>query len=317
MSGNLKSSSKGKTMPAKFTYVKKRLYESRELYLIFALPLLYFIVFRYGAMGWLQLAFRNFNPRLGLWDSPWVGLRHFRTFFAAPDFFRLLRNTVLLAVYNLLWFFPFPIILALMINEVRQSRLKRFVQSVTYLPHFFSVVIIAGMMVSFLVRDGLINQIIMFFGGSPVPFLSDPRWFRTIYIASEIWQGAGWASILYLAALAGVNQEFYESAVIDGASKLQQIRYISLPSIGPVISIMFLLGVGGMLNFGFQKILLIYSGPIYETADVIQTFVFRRGIIGADYGFASAVGLFQSLFSLILIVTANSIARKLGGTSLW
>lgn len=302
---------------SKRAYVKKRLWQSRELYLLFAIPFVYYIIFRYGTMVWLTLAFRDFNPRLGLWGSPWVGFRHFRNFFAAPDFFRLIRNTVLLSTYQLLWFFPIPIILALMINEVRQSKIKKFIQSISYLPHFFSVVIVAGMAVSFLTRDGLINQIVMFFGGDPIPFLLEPGWFRTIFISTVVWQGAGWASILYLAALSGVSPEFYESAVIDGASKLQQIRYISIPSIAPIISIQLLLSVGSMLNIGFERVLLLYSGPVYETADIIATFVFRRGLIAADFGFGSAVSLFQSVISLFLIVAANGAAKKMGGTSLW
>lgn len=297
--------------------MKKRIWESRELYLLFALPFLYYVIFKYGAMVWLTLAFKDFNARLGLWDSAWVGLKHFRAFFNTPDFSRLLRNTLLLSVYNLIFSFPVPILLALMINEVKQAKFKKAVQSITYLPHFFSTVIICGMLVNFLTADGMINQFIGLLGNKPIPFLTEPGWFRTIYISSGIWQSAGWGSIMYLAALSGVDPQIYESAVIDGASKLQQVRYISLPSIAPIISIQLLLSIGSMLSIGYEKIILLYNGATYETADVISTYVYRRGLIAADYGYGTAVSLFQSVFCLILIVSANKAAKKLGGTSLW
>ena len=298
-------------------HIWKRIKENRFLYLIFALPFLYYIVFKYGAMSWLLLAFKDFNARKGLWGSEWVGFEHFLKFFSTPDFFRLLRNTVLLSFYNLIFSFPVPIFLALMINEVQQKPFKKVVQSITYLPHFFSTVIICGMLVNFLTSDGLINQIIVTFGGRPVNFLTDPRWFRTIYIASGIWQGAGWGSIMYLAALTGVDPQLYESAVIDGATRIQQNWYISLPSIAPIISIQLLLSIGGMLSVGYEKIILLYNGSTYETADVISTYVYRRGLLGADYGYGTAVSLFQSVISLALILISNKIAAKVGQMSLW
>lgn len=297
--------------------IKKRLKESKYLYLLFALPFLYFIVFKYGAMAWLLLAFKDFNARVGLWGSEWVGFAHFRAFFETPDFWRLLRNTVLLSVYNLIFSFPVPIILALMINEVQQKHFKKAVQSITYLPHFFSTVIICGMLVNFLTTDGLINNLIVALGGSPISFLTEPKWFRTIYIVSGVWQSAGWGSIMYLAALTGIDPQLYESAVIDGATKFQQMRYISLPSISPIISIQLLLSIGGILSVGYEKIILLYNGATYETADVISTYVYRRGLQGADYGYGTAVSLFQSVISLVLIVASNKIAAKLGETSLW
>lgn len=295
----------------------KRIKENKFLYLLFALPFLYYIVFKYGAMAWLLLAFKDFSARKGLWGSEWVGFEHFINFFSTPDFFRLLRNTVLLSLYNLIFSFPVPVFLALMINEVQQKPFKKAVQSITYLPHFFSTVIICGMLVNFLTSDGLINQIIVTFGGQPVNFLTDPRWFRTIYIASGIWQSAGWGSIMYLAALTGVDPQLYESAVIDGATKVQQTWYISLPSITPIISIQLLLSIGSMLTVGYEKIILLYNGSTYETADIISTYVYRRGLLGADYGYGAAVSLFQSVISLVLIVVSNKIAAKVGETSLW
>ncbi len=295
----------------------KQLKDNRYLYLIFFLPFVYFIVFKYGAMGWLLLAFKDFNARVGLWGSKWVGLAHFRNFFSTPDFSRLLRNTILLSVYNLLFSFPVPIILALMINEVRQKKFKKIVQSISYLPHFFSTVIICGMLVNFLTIDGLINNIVTLFGGHPINFLTEPKWFRTIYIASGIWQGAGWGSIMYLAALSGVDPQLYESAVIDGATRIKQIWYISLPSITPIISIQLLLSLGGILSVGYEKVILLYNGSTYETADIISSYVYRRGLQGADYGYGTAVSLFQSVISLVLIVISNKIAAKVGQTSLW
>lgn len=297
----------------------RRIKESKQLYLIFLLPFIYFVVFRYGAMGWLLLAFKNFDPTKGLMGSDWVGLKHFIDFFSMPDFWRLLRNTLLISIYSILFSFPIPIILALMVNEVGNRRFKKVVQSVTYLPHFFSVVIICGMIVDFLTADGLINKIIMFFGGQPISFLTDPKWFRTIYIVSGIWQGAGWGSIMYLAALNGVDPQLYESAVIDGASKLQQIRHISLPAIMPIISVQLLMNIGSLLSVGYEKIILLYNGATYETADVISTYVYRRGLQGADYGYGTAVNLFQSVISLILVVIANKVANKVsdGEGGLW
>lgn len=270
-------------------------------------------------MGWLTLAFKDYNAVEGLWGSEWVGLKHFIDFFKMPDFWKLLRNTLLISLYSLIFSFPVPILLALMINEVGNKFFKKTVQSITYLPHFFSTVIICGMLVDFLTTDGMINRIITAFGGEPISFLTDPRWFRTIYIASGIWQGAGWGSIMYLAALNSVDTQLYESAVIDGANKVQQAWYISLPAILPIISVQLLLNIGSMLSVGYEKIILLYNGATYETADVISTYVYRRGLQGADYGYGTAVSLFQSVVSLILVVVANRFANKVseGEGALW
>lgn len=299
--------------------VRIRLKQSWQLYVIFALPLLYFLVFRYGAMGWLTLAFKDYNAVEGLWGSEWVGFKHFIDFFKMPDFWKLLRNTLLISLYSLIFSFPVPILLALMINEVGNKFFKKTVQSITYLPHFFSTVIICGMLVDFLTTDGMINRIIVAFGGEPISFLTDPKWFRTIYIASGIWQGAGWGSIMYLAALNSVDTQLYESAVIDGANKIQQARYISLPAILPIISVQLLMNIGSMLSVGYEKIILLYNGATYETADVISTYVYRRGLQGADYGYGTAVSLFQSVVSLILVIVANRFANKVseGEGALW
>lgn len=297
--------------------IKKRIWTSRYLYLLFLFPLLYFIIFKYGAMLWLTIAFKDYNAVQGLWKSEWIGFKHFVTFFQTPDILRLIRNTILLSVYSLLWSFPMPIFLALMINEVQNKPFKKAVQNISYLPHFFSTVIICGILVNILSTNGLINQFLGLFGVEPINFLTKPQYFRTIYIASGIWQSIGWGSIIYLAALSGVDPGLYESAVIDGAGKLQQMWYISLPSILPIIVIQFLLSLGRIMSVGYEKVLLLYNGSIYETADVISTYVYRRGLESSEFSYATAVSMFESVINIILVWTVNKIAQHLGETSLW
>ncbi|HUT15694.1 MAG TPA: ABC transporter permease subunit [Anaerolineae bacterium] len=295
----------------------KALNRDKALHLMMLLPLAYFIVFRYVPMYGVTLAFKDFDSQGGILGSPWVGLKHFRTFFSDPYSYTLIRNTVLLRLWILALGFPAPIMLALLLNEIRQEGFKRFVQSCSYLPHFISMVVICGMIVSFVASDGPVNRIVEFFGGKPYAWLQRPEWFRPIYVLSGIWQGAGWGSVLYLAALTAINPELYEAAVIDGAGRWQRMRHITLPGIAPTATIMFLLSIGQMLTVGYTKVLLLYNGATYETADVLGTYVYRRGIQGADYGFATAVGLFQSLVGLVFIVASNRMAKKLGDTSLW
>ena len=301
----------------KIVYIKKRLNESKYLYLIFALPLIYILIFKYGAIFWLSIAFKDYNAFIGLAASPWVGFKYFKLFIEDPYFWKLIRNTVLLNTNMIFFFFPVPIILALMINDIRNRQFKKFVQTVTYLPYFLSTVVVCGLLVNTLSSDGIFNKIINALGGKSIPFLTTPAWFRPIYILSEVWQKAGWGSIIYLAALTGINTQLYEAAMIDGANKWQQTWYISIPGIAPVISIQLLLTIGRILSVGYEKILLLYNGSTYETADVISTYVFRRGIMGADYSYGTAVGLFQAVLGLILVVLANKAASKIGQTSLW
>lgn len=312
------ASAQGAAVPrSKWAVIRRKIWASRYLYLLFFLPFVYFIVFKYGAMVWLTIAFKDYNAIVGLFRSPWVGLKYFRIFFAAPDFFRLLRNTLLLSVYSLLWGFPMPIILALLINEVHNKRFKKIVQNISYLPHFFSTVIVCGIVVNMLSTSGIVNQFLSVFNLGPVAFLTNPRYFRTIYIASGIWQGVGWGSIVYLAALSGVDPGLYESAIIDGAGKLQQMWYISIPSILPIITIQFLLSLGGLMSVGFEKVLLLYNGSVYETADVISTYVYRRGLQSSEFSYATAVGMFESAINVLLVWAANKISRHVGETSLW
>lgn len=295
----------------------KNIKQSKWLYAMFALPLIYFIVFKYGAMLWLVIAFEDFNAFKGVFDSKWVGLKWFEAFIKDPYFWNIVKNTILLNLWMLVIYFPAPILLALMINEVKNNYFKKFAQTVSYLPYFLSTVVVCGFIMNVVASDGLVNQILNAFGLESVSFLMEPNWFRPIYVMSELWQGCGWGSIIYLAALAGVDQQLYEAASIDGASKLKQLIHISIPGIAPVISIQFLLTVGRLLTVGYEKIILLYNGATYETADVISTYVYRRGLIEANYSYGAAVSIFQSVIALILVVAANKAARKIGQTSLW
>lgn len=298
-----------------FSYVRKQLWKNRFLYLMLALPLLYFFVFKYGAIGWLGIAFKRFNARAGLWGSPWVGFKYFKMFLNDPYFFTVLKNTIIISLCSLVFYFPVPIILALLINEVKNQRRKKVVQTITYLPYFISTVVVCNLAMYIFATDGIINDVIVnIFGGTAKTFLSDPTWFRPIYIITEIWQNAGWGSIIYLAALSGVDQQLYEAAAIDGASRLKQVIHISLPGISSIISIQLLLTLGRMLNVGYEKILLLYNGATYSTADIISTYVYRRGLIDANYSYGAAISVFQAIISLILICCANKAADKIGAT---
>ena len=297
--------------------ILKQISRSRYLYLLFLLPMIYFVVFKYGAMMWLTIAFKNFKATRGLWGSDWVGLKHFEKFLTDAYFWKLVRNTVLLNLYGLIFSFPAAIILALMINEVRMQRFKKLVQTVSYMPYFISTVAVCGLITTFLSSDGLITMMLRTLTGKSYALLTDAGAFRSIYIISDIWQHVGWGSIIYLAALTGIDPGLYEAAEIDGASRLQQTLHVSLPSIASVIAIQFLLTVGRMMDIGYEKILLLYTGSTYETADVISTYLYRRTIIQADYSYGAAISLFQAVLSLLLVSGANKVAQKVGSTSLW
>lgn len=305
------------TLVKRWGISKKLIVQNKYLYLLFSLPVAYFIIFQYAPMFGILIAFKDYNVFQGVLKSPWVGTKYFEQFLTDPYFWKLVRNTVLINVYMLLFFFPTPIILALLLNELSRQWFKRLVQTISYLPHFLSTVVICGMIINFMNTDGLINQALQYFGHEPVKFLLMPDWFRTIYIGSEIWAGIGWGSIIYLAALTSLDPQIYEAATMDGANRWQQTIHITLPGIAPVITIMFLLTLGNIMSVGFEKILLLYTGPTYETADVISTYVYRRGLINSDFSYATAVGLFQSIIALCFVSTANYISRKLSATSLW
>lgn len=284
---------------------------------MFALPLLYFIVFKYGAIAWLSIAFYDYNAFAGFSGSKFVGLKYFKQFISDPWFWRILKNTIVLNLWMLVLYFPTPIILALVLNELKNKWFKKAAQTISYMPYFLSTVVVCGFITTILQNDGLVNQMLTALGLEKIQFLMEPGWFRPIYVISEIWQQCGWGSIIYLSALAGVDSQLYEAAAIDGASKWKQLIHVSLPGIAPVISIQFLLTVGKLLTVGYEKILLLYTGATYETADVISTYVYRRGLMEANYSYGSAVSIFQAVFALILVVWANKMAQKMGQTSLW
>lgn len=277
----------------------------------------YYLIFHYTPMYGAVIAFKDYTPIKGILGSDWVGLKHFIDFFDSYYFWRILKNTLLISLYSLLFEFPMPILLALLINEVRQRRFKRVVQTITYMPYFISLVVICGIITDFTNADGLINRLFMWLGYDGQAMLQKPELFRPIYILSEIWQRIGWESIIYIAALTSIDQEQYEAARIDGANRLKQMFYITLPGLLPTITIMLILRMGNLLNVGFEKIILLYNPVTYETADVISSFVYRKGLLEFGWSYSSAVGLFNSVINLILLVTANYISRRVSNNSLW
>ncbi len=301
----------------KVNVVMHRIYSNRYLYLMFLLPVAFYLIFCYWPMYGVTIAFKDFKIRAGIMGSPWAGFKHFEKFLVDPYFWKLVRNTLLLNIYNLVYGFPAPIILALLINELKNVRFKKFVQTVSYLPHFISTVVVCGMIVTFLSSGGMLNELMKKLGFGSVQFLIAPEWFRTIYITSGIWQEVGWGSIIYLAALAGVDQEIYEAAIVDGAGRFKQLLNVTLPGIAPTIIIMLILQLGRIMSVGFEKILLLYNGAVYETADVIATYVYRRGLLASDFSYGTAVGLFQSLIGVVFLISANTISKKVSETSLW
>jgi len=294
-----------------------KLAKHRSLYLMLAIPLVYFLIFEYGPMFGVLMAFKDFNLIKGIWGSKWAGFKYFREYLTDPYFWNVFKNTIVLNVYALIFYFPTPIIFALLLHELMWKKFRSFVQTIAYIPHFLSTVVVAGMIVNFLSASGLINQIISRLGGEPIMFMMKAEWFRTIYIGSEIWQGMGWNSIIYLAALTAVDPQLYEAATIDGANRWRKLWHVTLPGISSVITVMLLMQIGKMMTVGFEKILLLYSGPTYKTADVIQTFVYRRGLIDSDFSFATAVGVFQSVIAFVLVISANQIAKKVNGHGLF
>ncbi|SDD07728.1 putative aldouronate transport system permease protein [Paenibacillus sp. UNCCL117] len=289
-----------------------------DLYLMLLIPVAWYLVFHYGPLYGLQIAFKNFNPAKGIVGSPWVGFDHFIRFVDSYYFWRLLWNTVSINLFSLLFAFPIPILLALLINEIRSKAFSKVVQNITYIPHFISVVVMVGMLMLFLSpRGGPVNTVIEMFGGEPVRFLDSAAWFKSIFIGSNIWQNMGWQSIIYIAALSGVNPQLYEAAKMDGASRLRRIWHVSLPGILPVVVILLILDVGHFMNVGFEKILLMQNNLNIESSDVISTFVYTTGILKGEYSYTAAIGLFNSAVNLVLLILVNRFARKKAETSLW
>lgn len=289
----------------------------KSVYLMFFPVALYYILFHFIPMGGAIIAFQDYAPSAGIRGSEWVGLQNFADFFKSVYFGRLLYNTLRINLYQLLFKFPAPILLALMINELGGSRFKRAVQTVTYMPHFISVVVAAGIILDFFTYDGILNSAVKAAGLQPQMFMIEPKNFYPIYVGSEIWQHCGWDSIIYLSALSAIDPALYEAAVVDGAGRWAKIRHITLPGIVPIIIIMLILQIGSMLSVGFEKVMLLYNPSIYETADVISTYVYRKGLLENNYSFSTAIGLFNSVINFTLLVGANFFSRKLSDSSLW
>ena len=288
-----------------------------QLYSLAVVPLLFFAVFRYAPMVGNVIAFRRFQPGGSVLGEYWVGIRYVKMFLSDPTFWDVFTNTLVIGALSLLFCFPLPIVLALLLNEVRTRVLKRFVQSVSYLPHFLSIVIVAAMVMQLTSVDGTVNQVVRAVGGEPTPFLQQAEWFRTIYVSSEVWQTVGWGTILYLAALTTIDDNLYEAARIDGANRWGQTWHITLPGIRPTMVTLLILNIGTFMAVGFEKILLLYNPLTYPTADVISTYLYRMGFQSNNFSYAAAIGLFEAVIGLTLVLSANSISRRTLGASLW
>ncbi|EMF0180594.1 MULTISPECIES: ABC transporter permease [Enterococcus] len=302
----------------KWSEIKKKLYKSRQLY-IFVIPALVVVaVFSYGPMYGVIIAFKDYIPSLGIFGSPWVGFKHFQRFFDSYYFWDLIKNTLGISIYSLVVGFPLPIILALALNELKDGKFKKFTQTVTYAPNFISVVVVCGMLIAFLTPStGIINHLRVFLGFERISFMTDPRWFKTIYVLSGVWQGTGWGSVIYLAALSGVDTQLHEAATVDGATRWQRIWYINLPTIIPTMVILLIMNVGSLMSLGYEKILLMQNALNMDSSNVIATFVYKQGLLDAQYSYASAVGLFNAAINAFLLITVNKISRKVSETSLW
>ncbi|MFY0660653.1 MAG: sugar ABC transporter permease [Shimia sp.] len=289
-----------------------------QIYLMLLPTIVWFLVFLYKPMYGLQIAFKDYSIFKGVANSPWVGLEHFHTLWENDQFWRAVSNTIKISALNLLFGFPAPIILALMFNEVMNASYKRTAQTIVYLPHFISSVIIAGIVITaFSPTAGIINTVIGWFGLEPVYFLTQPEWFRPIFVGTGIWQEAGFGSIVFLAAIAGVNPSLYESAVVDGANRWQMMWKITIPSILPTILIMLIIRIGNVMEVSFELVILLYQPATYETSDVVNTWVYRQGLQSGQYDLAAAAGLFNAMVAFVLVMTANTLSRRFSRTSLW
>ena len=301
-------------IPAKLKKHSKYL----SLYLLVLPVIVYYAVFHYLPMYGAVIAFKDFSPGKGIWGSPWIGFDWFIDFFKSIYFTKLLKNTLLLSIYSIIWAFPIPIIFALALNELRDGVFKRLVQSMSYLPHFISTVVIVGIVMDILSpKTGLVNVILASLGVNQVEFLLDPRCFRSVYIFSSIWKDFGWGSIIYLATLSSTDVNLYDAASIDGANRWQKMLHITIPVLVPVITIMLILRIGSALSVDFEKVLLLQNPATYETSDVIATYTYRRGILEGQFSFSTAVGLFNSVVNFILLYVSNKISKRMGEVSLW
>lgn len=301
----------------KRTAVGRKLYKNRYLYGMMFLPIVFFVLFKYKPMYGILIAFKDFKVREGIMGSEWAGFKYFQQFLSDPDFWNAFKNTVLLSIWQILICFPIPILFALLVNEIRWTRLKGLVQRVCCFPHFVSVVVAVSLMMTLVSKDGLVNQIITAFGGTAKSYMLDSDWFRPLYVISDIWQEMGWSAIIYLAAISGVDTQLYEACEIDGGGRMMKLLHITLPCIAGTITIMFILRMGSIMSVSFDKVLLMQNSNTYNTSDVISTFVYRRGLQGMQYSYATAVGLVESVISLFFLGITNFVSSKLSDTSLF
>lgn len=301
-----------------FKRLKKDFRRYWGAYLLVLPVVLYFIIFQYFPMGGIVIAFKRYSPAAGILESAWVGLEHFKNFFGSYFFGRVVKNTLTINILTLLLGFPAPIVLALLLNEVKNEKFKKLTQTISYLPHFISVVIICGMIKMFVADDGVITRLLQFFFDIPnASLLSKKEYFVPIYVISGIWSEVGWGSILYLAALSGINGELYDAAAIDGAGRWKQTLHVTLPGIAPTIITMLILRIGSMMSLGYEKVILLYNDSILETADVISSFVYRKGLLETQWSYSTAVGLFNSVINFTLVMVANKISKKVTDVGLW
>lgn len=302
----------------KWDHIAKMLWRNRYLYLLILPAVIWYATFMYAPLYGAQIAFRDFMPALGITGGKWVGFKYFTQFFQSEYFWRLMKNTLGISLYSIIMGFPVPIILALMMNEVRSKVFKKSIQTIVYMPHFISAVVIVSLINAMLSpSSGLLNQIITMFGGTPIHFMAEPKYFKTIFVVSEIWQSAGYGSIIYLAALTSIDPSLYEAATVDGASKWKKLIHITLPGIMPTIMTMLILRMGAIFTVGYEKIMLMYNEATYQTADVISTYVYRRAFESGEYSFSAAIGLFNSIINFIVIILFNKISKKISEVSLW
>jgi len=297
--------------------IKLELQRNKYLYILAIPVILYYVLFCYLPMFGLAIAFEDFSIAKGVFGSEWIGLKHFKDFFSGIYFTRTLKNTLIISFELIAFGFPIPIIFALLLNELNNKKLKKVAQTATYLPHFISMVVFCGIVSNFFGTDGLIVKLIEFFGGENRNYLADDKWFRSIFVFTDIWKGFGWQSIVYLAALVSVDTQLYEAATIDGANRFQKILHVSIPGILPTIMTMLILRLGHVLSIGYEKIILLASPGTLNVAEVISSYVYSAGIQGARYGYASAVGLFQSVVNIIFVLITNYISKKISETSIW
>jgi putative aldouronate transport system permease protein len=306
--------------PNVFIRLKMDIIKNPYIYLMLLPVLLYYLLFCYKPMYGILMAFKDFTPRKGIWGSPWTdlyGMKYFYQFFTGPYFWRTLRNTILINFWNLLVNFPAPIILALLLNELKDGIFKRTVQTITYMPHFISTVVIVGIIKALLSYNGVLTDLFTMLGMERTNIVAEPQFFRAIYVLSDMWQGIGWGTIIYLAAISSVDYALYEAAKIDGAGRLRRAISITIPGIVPTIVILLILRIGSMMSLGHEKIILLYSPNTYETADVISSYVYRIGIEQGNFSYSTAVGLFNSVINFLLVIGANKFSKKMTETSLW